>query len=100
MKKILNDKKYDTETAKPIYTRAIHSIKGFGFSEKELVIGAWETIYQKKNGEYFIYRESTGNNPLDIETSIRPLSDYMARQYLQEWMDGQEYEDMFGEVDE
>ncbi len=100
MKKIINDKKYDTETTKPIYTRAIHSIVGNELTGKTLVIGSWETIYQKKSGEYFIYREATGNNPLDITTSISPLSDSLARQYLQEWMDGQEYEDMFGPVDE
>ena len=100
MKKIIDDKKYDTETATPIYTRAVHAVKGGCFSDKTLVISAWETVYQKKNGEYFIYRESTGNNPLDIETNIRPLSDSSARRIFQEWMDGQEYEDMFGPVDE
>ena len=100
MKKIINNKKYDTETAKSIYTMAVHAIKNYGLTDKTLVISAWETIYQKKNGEYFIYREATGENPLDIETIIRPLTENRAKEYLQEWMDGDEYENMFGPVEE
>lgn len=104
MKKIIMNSdgkpvKYNTESpnAKPICTRSLHATKDF----TTVVISAFETIYRKENsGEYFLYHEPTGEHVFDLEYKIRPLTEKEALKYCADWMDGEEYEQMFGEVDE
>ena len=83
MTKIINGKKYDTNTAKFV-------CKGtFGnFGCKSV------TLYQKQNGEFFEYHH------LDGREWIEPVDESEAKRFAEEQMDGDEYEAFFGEVEE
>ena len=102
MKKIINNKKYDTETA--------------------TVVGEWsnggswndfnhceETLYQKRTGEFFLfgeggartqYAERVDNNCWSAGEDIIPLSYEDAQKWAEEHLDADDYEEIFGEVTE
>lgn len=102
MKKIINGKLYDTDTAK--------------------VVGSWEnaggwndfnhlgeTLYRKRTGEYFLFGEggaatkyavSTGQNSWKGGSKIIPLSMESAREWAEEHMDADDYAELFGMPDE
>ena len=102
MKKIINGKKYDTETASEVGSWS----NGGGwrdFSHFE------ETLYRKKTGEFFLFGEggpmtkyavSTGQNSWSGGERIIPLTHENARKWAEEHLDGDEYEEIFGEVTE
>ena len=102
MKKIINGKKYDTETAKEVgYWSNGGSWRDFSHVE--------ETLYRKKTGEYFLFGEggpqtryavSTGQNSWTGGEKIIPLTHENARHWAEEHLDGDEYEAIFGEVTE
>lgn len=101
MKKIINGKLYNTETAKKI---AEYS-NGYGCADFYYVC---ETLYQKKTGEYFLYgvggalsmyRESAGNNYVGGEEII-PYTEEEAQQWAVENLEADEYMELFGEVEE
>ena len=102
MKKIINGKKYDTETAKEVgYWSNGGSWRDFSHVQ--------ETLYRKKTGEYFLFGEggpqtryavSTGQNSWTGGEKITPLTHENARQWAEEHLDGDEYEAIFGEVTE
>lgn len=73
MKKIINGKMYDTETAKHIGDR-----------------NNCEALYQKKTGEFFLYSES----------GITPLSFDEAREWAESKLDADVYIEIFGEPEE
>lgn len=83
MKKIINGKKYETDTAKFVCYGA------FGNFGCKTV-----TLYQKKNGEFFEYHR------LDGREWIEPVDESEAKRFAEEQMDGDEYEKYFGEVAE
>lgn len=102
MKKIILGVKYDTTTAKKIcedvYQNCFRDDPEF-FSE---------TLYQKKNGEFFlylaggaesVYRKSNGDAFVAGEEII-PLDEEGAKSFAQENLDGDSYEALFGEVSE
>lgn len=91
MKKIINNKKYDTETATSICSRTYYN-NGLPCS--------WDTIYRKKTGEFFLYHEINGQDCYDLKEYIQPLDESDAKEKCQEWMDGDDYEEVFGEVEE
>lgn len=100
MKKIINGKKYDTETATEI---ACWSNERCGFEY------CCETLYRKRTGEYFLhgsggamskYAESCGQNTWCGGESIRPLSEENAKRFVESHFDGDKYEEIFGEVEE
>jgi|LSQX01.3.fsa_nt_gb hypothetical protein len=101
MKKIINGKRYDTSTAK-LVGKASYSNRGdFAYWSEEL--------YLKRTGEFFIYGEggplsrysrSTGQNQWSGGEKIIPLSIREAQEWAEEHLDGDEYEAIFGEVDE
>ncbi len=102
MKKIINGKSYDTETAKAVGEWS-NSGSWRDFSHME------ETLYRKKTGEYFLYgeggpmtkyAESAGQNAWSGGSKIIPLSHENARQWAEEHLDADEYEAIFGEVEE
>jgi hypothetical protein len=101
MKKIINGKKYDTETAKELARRD----NGFGCSEFDYVE---ETLYRKRTGEFFLYgtggaasRYSTHcGNMWYGDERIMPLTEEEAKEWCEEYLDGDEYEGIFGEVEE
>lgn len=85
MKKIIEGKKYDTETARlvidnnPDYN-AIH----------------WDNLYRKKNGEFFwcCWTRMQGE-----KASIIPVTESQAKKEIGRY-DGDLYEELFGEVEE
>ena len=102
MKKIINGKKYDTDTAKKV---------GEYWSSSDLRDFHWwsESLYQKKTGEFFLYgsgnaaskyRESCGNNTWSSGSHIEPLDYEAAQKWAEEHLTAEEYEDIFGEVAE
>ena len=102
MKKIIDGKKYDTDTAKEVgYYSSSYARNDFHFYE--------ETLYLKKSGEYFLhgegnamsrYARATGMHGWDPGERIMPLTYDDARQWAEEHMDADDYEEVFGEVPE
>lgn len=103
MKKIINGKKYDTETAQRIDS------KGNGKYRNDIYCSN-ETLFKKKTGEYFLYIEGGHVTKFSEERfevygeqiidGIAPLSEYYAKKWAEEAMDGDEFERIFGEVAE
>jgi len=100
MKKIIHGRVYDTSTASELAT---HSSPGSwrDFSHWE------ETLYRKKTGEFFLYgeggpmtryAESTGTNSWSGGERIMPLSYAEAQEWSEKYLDGDDYESIFGEV--
>lgn len=100
MTKIINRKKYDTETACCIATNSKYTPRDFKYYKEEL--------YQKKNGEFFLhgiggglskYASIIGPNMFDFGEKIIPLTDEEAKDWVEEYAPNY-YEDIFGEVEE
>lgn len=105
MKKIINNKRYDTETAKQIAETGSWE-QGIGPSD----FNFWsETLYQKRTGEYFLFGEGGPlskyskpyeNNGSQSGYKIIPLTLGQAKQWAEKAMDADEYEANFGPVEE
>ena len=102
MKKIINGRLYDTHTAKRVGYYSNYS-EDTDFNAFE------ESLYKKKNGEFFlfgwggaatIYREELGQNRWGSGSSIRPLSIQEAKEWAEDHLDGDEYIEIFGDVEE
>ena len=102
MKKIINNKVYDTETAKELVSWSNMADYG-NFSQFS------ETLYRKKTGEFFLcgeggpmtkYAVAEGSNSWRGGSRIMPLSFQEAREWAEKHLDGDEYEQIFGEVTE
>lgn len=97
MKKIINGKLYDTDTAKELGSDSYSNPRDFHY---------WgETLYQKRTGEFFLYGEggpmsrysrSTGDNTWTGGEQIIPLSIGKARQWAEEHLSASEYTEIFG----
>ena len=84
MKKTIEGKRYDTETAKQIgYMRSDVGKNSFSFWE--------ETLYQKKTGEYFLhgfghaatrYRKQIGESCWTCGEKIVPLTEKQAEDWI------------------
>ena len=100
MKKIINGKVYDTATAQCVgewsnpYTR-----RDFNWVE--------ETLYRKRTGEFFIfgeggpryqYAKEVGTRQWSSGERIMPLTWDEAREWAEEKLSADEYEQAFGEV--
>lgn len=101
MKKIIEGKKYDTETAEYICKYSI----GYAGDFKHFS----DTLYRKKNGEFFIYGEGGPmskyseigeNNSIMGSEQIIPISVEEARTFVERYGSVKIYESTFGEVDE
>jgi hypothetical protein len=102
MKKIINGKVYDTETAKRVAVYyASCGRSDFHYYEEEL--------YRKKTGEFFLYgsgnaaspySERCGQNEWCGGEKIVPLTFAEAQKWAEEHLDGDEYCAIFGEPDE
>lgn len=102
MKKIINGKVYDTETAQQLaYWENMPDVRDFHQYN--------ETLYRKKTGEYFLhgeggpmtkYARTVGTNSWSGGERIMPLSFAEAQAWAEEHLDGEEYEEIFGEVTE
>lgn len=102
MKKIINGKLYDTDTAKEI---AVWS-NGRSYSDFHHCV---ETLYKKRTGEYFLhgaggpmskYAESCGDNSWSGGSRITPLSYKAAKEWAEKNMDADDYIAEFGPVSE
>ena len=102
MKKIINGKRYDTDTANFIAdTNSGGSRTDFSFWEEEL--------YRKQTGEFFLYgtggpmskySKSCGDNNWSGDEVIIPLSVDAAKRWAENYMDADEYETLFGPVED
>ena len=100
MKKIINGKLYDTDTAREV------AIASNGRSGIDRVC---EILYRKRTGEYFLhgeggaatrYGEASGDNQWTGSSKILPLSLDAARKWAESHMDADEYQAEFGPVPE
>ena len=103
MKKIINGKVYDTETAQEVGTWSNNlSCRDFGWCS--------ETLYRKKTGEYFLhgkggpasrYAEPVGSGwGWGSGELIMPLTYKEATEWAEKHLDCDEYEQIFGKVTE
>ena len=101
MKRIINGKKYDTNTA----TKVADYWNGYGASDFNYVS---EELYLKNTGEYFLackggpltqYVQYSGGNRTNGE-EIVPMTPEEAKKWAAEKLDVDLYETIFGEVEE
>ena len=101
MKKIINGRMYNTDTAELVgeWDNG-HSYTDFNYCK--------EALYRKKTGEYFLHGkggarsrwcEWGGNCVCDGE-GIIPLTITMAKEWAECNLSADEYEEIFGEVEE
>lgn len=102
MKRIINGKVYDTNTAKELGSWA-NGGTWRDFSHME------ETLYRKKTGEFFLhgeggpmsrYAEAQGQNSWSGGSRIMPMSFTEAKAWAEERLDADDFEAIFGEVAE
>lgn len=102
MKKIINGKVYDTDTAKELGSWA-NGGTWRDFSHME------ETLYRKKTGEFFLhgeggpmsrYAEAQGQNSWSGGSRIMPMSFAEAKKWAEEKLDADDFEAIFGAVAE
>ena len=101
MKKVINGKRYDTDTAKEVGYASFSNPRDFNY---------WaETLYRKNTGEFFLYGEggpnsryakSEGSNCWSGGEKIMPLSLESAQEWAEKHLDADEYEEIFGLVDD
>ncbi len=102
MKKTINGKVYNTETAKEI---------GSNWYSHARDINYWcETLYRKKDGEYFLYGEGGANtgyskwvpgwNEWSSGWKIMPMTEVEAREWAEAKLEAEEYIAAFGEPEE
>lgn len=101
MNKIINGKRYNTESAKKLAVYSHGSRNDFGFYT--------ETLYRKNTGELFLhgegyaaskYAEVAGRNEWKPGEKIIPLDESAARKWAEQNLTGDEYEKIFGAVQE
>lgn len=101
MKKIINGRRYDTETAQQV-AEYQHSYP----SEFDYYV---ETLYRKKGGEFFLHGYGHAASPYCewVDSSTRsagerlmPMSYSEAQEWAEKHLDADEYEAIFGEVEE
>lgn len=97
MNKIINGKRYNTETAELIG----ECTNTFNYSDFNYEC---EKLYRKKTGEFFLYGEGgpmtsyavySGNNNWSGGSKIRPFSIEEAKKWGEENLDGDTYEKIF-----
>jgi hypothetical protein len=102
MNKIINGKKYDTETAEECFSYW----NGYHCTDLGYAV---ETLYRKKTGEFFLfgkggakskYAISYGNGCSGHGSRITPFAEHQARQWLESHSSGEEFEAIFGPVPE
>jgi hypothetical protein len=101
MKMIIKGKKYDTETAEFLGSDSHLWPNDLDFWKEEL--------YRKKTGEFFLYGEGGARSKYGKEVStnswsgsetIIPLTEDRARNWAENHLSVEKYEEIFGEVEE
>lgn len=99
MKQIIKGKKYDTETATLLGERYHGNPRDFGYIHEEL--------YIKRTGEYFLVGEGGANTKYRVwrdsnswsgGEKITPITEQEARKWVEEHLDADDYERIFGKV--
>lgn len=101
MKKVINGRRYDTDTAKEMGQASYSSRSDFNY---------WiETLYRKNTGEYFLhgeggamsrYAETIGQNQWCGGEKIIPMTLESAQEWAEKNLTGDEYEEIFGKIEE
>ena len=101
MKKIINGRRYDTETAKLV---------GYISYSTPGSLDYWcDSLYKKKTGEFFLHGEGgpmskhskrTGENEWSYGQEIIPLKLSQAQRWAERHLTADEYEAIFGVVEE
>ncbi len=101
MKKVINGKRYDTDTAKLMGEDSYSNRRDFSY---------WhEALYRKNTGEYFLYGEggpmsryavTVGQNEWSGGEKIIPLSEQKAQKWAEDHLTAEDYEKIFGAVGE
>ena len=101
MKKVINGKMYNTETADLLATWDNGRWGNFDVLE--------EKLFRKRNGEFFlygyggpksVYAQPDGDGWVSSGHEIILLSEKEAREWAEEHLNGDEYEEIFGIVEE
>ena len=101
MVKIINGKKYSTQTAKELGYNCHGSPSDFSYYR--------EALYLKRTGEFFLhgqgnaaskYSVSVGNNSRCGGAEIVPMTIDEAKAWAESNLSAEEYEAIFGEVEE
>lgn len=100
MKKIINGRRYDTDSAREIGSAS----SGIGTD-----LQYWEeTLYRKQTGEFFIhgqggpasrYAEAVGTNQWSSGKRIMPVTLQEAQKWAENYLDADEYEKVFGSIE-
>jgi hypothetical protein len=99
--KIIKGKRYDTETAKRLASAGYSYPSQFDYWQ--------ETLYQKRTGEFFLHGEGGANSKYaeQIERNswcggekIIPISHKEAKKWGEKYLDADEYEKIFGQIEE
>lgn len=99
MKQIIKGKKYDTNTATLLGEMSHSNPRDFGYVHEEL--------YIKRTGEYFLfgeggamtkYRTWIDNNSWTGGEKITPITEQDAREWVEQNLDADDYERIFGKV--
>jgi hypothetical protein len=99
MKRIIQNRNYDTETA------TLLGVDGGGDGFR-----SWhEELYRKRNGEFFLYGQggpmtryahACDSGAWTDGEAITPLTPEAARQWAEEHLDADDYEELFGDPGE
>lgn len=101
MKRIINGKRYDTETAEELYSYSYSNRGDFHYFR--------ETLYRKRTGEFFLYgvggpaskyAQAIDMNSWSGGERLMPMTYAEAQQWAEKCLTGDEYEEIFGEVAE
>lgn len=101
MKKIINGKRYNTESAEFCGSREYGYPGDLNYVSEEL--------YQKRTGEFFLHGEGGANSKYREEISMNswsggekiiPLTDEEAREWAEEYLDSEDYEKLFTVTEE
>ena len=101
MKKIIEGRLYNTETAKLLGEDSYSNPSDFNY---------WiESLFQKRTGEFFLYGQgapmsrhapTTGQNERSGGAPTQPMTAENARQWAKQHLSADEYESIFGEIAE
>lgn len=101
MQKIIEGKKYDTETATLIATYEYSNQRDFNY--------CFEELFQTKKGVFFMYgeggplskyAEEIGNNSVSGSCEMYLVSEEEAKEFAMANLDAEDFEEIFGEVEE
>ena len=101
MKKIINGVKYDTETAELMGSHGYSNPRDFRyFIESLFMTKSGRLFLHGEGGPASIYGKQTGQNSWGGSETIIPMSYAEAQKWVEENLSGDDYERIFGEVDE